>query len=415
MRVLVLGWEFPPAIVGGLGMACYGLCRGLTDEGAEVTVVLPGGSGAGEVGGIRLITTDVVAGESVGAPTVTAAPVGTGILARAYEPDTVEAERTDEVERSVEAARSAADVVDQVNSYAAGVERIARAEPFDIIHAHDWMTYPAGLQAHAVTGRPLVCHVHSTEFDRCGENGNGAIVDIERRALRAADQVVAVSAHTKGVVVHRYGVDPERIVVVYNAIDGDTVPPVPETVVKPWERVVVFLGRLAFQKGPDYFVEAAARVLERMEGVKFVLAGRGPMMPQLIFRVAQLRRGKDILFAGFLDREAVGRIFTMADVYVMTSVSEPFGIAALEAMARGVPAIIPREAGVGEVVANVLRVDFWDVASLADRMLAVLRHDPLRRTLGDLGQREVGGLSWRESARRCLAVYRGVLGREARR
>jgi len=193
------------------------------------------------------------------------------------------------------------------------------------------------------------------------------------------------------------------------------VPPAPPEVLKPWERVVVFLGRLAFQKGPDYFIEAAARVLDRMSGVKFVLAGRGPMLPQLIHRVAQLRRGKDILFAGFLDRSAVGHILRMADLFVMTSVSEPFGIAVLEAMAHGVPAIIPKEAGVGEVVANVLRVDFWDVRNLADRIAAVLRHEPLRRTMSDLGRREVGRLSWRDSARQCLAVYRRALGREAHR
>jgi len=394
MRVLMLGWEFPPAIEGGLGTACYGLTRGLAGEGAEVTFVLPHLSDPVKAEHVRLVAANP-GSRPAAAPADRPVP-------RAYETPAEYVGRAAAVDDDP-------DLLSEVDRYAVAVERLAREEPFDVIHAHDWMTWPAGLRAQKATGRPLVCHVHSTEFDRCGDAGHAAIADIERRALNAATEVITVSGRTRHVVVERYGVDPEHIVVIHNAIDADTVPPAPESVVKPWEQIVVFLGRLAFQKGPDYFIEAAARALSHMPEAKFVLAGRGGMLPQLVRRVAELRCGKSILFAGFLDQRQVGRILSMADLYVMTSVHEPFGIAPLEAMAHGVPVIIPRTAGVSEVVANALRVDFWDVDALANRIVSVLRHAPLRRTLGELGRREVAGMSWREPARRCLQVYQRSL------
>jgi glycogen(starch) synthase len=418
MRILMLGWEFPPAIVGGLGTACYGLTRGLAAEGAEVAFVLPHVAAGVAAAHVRLLAADApLAAIRTAAEQGRSAP--SADLPRAYEsPSSYTARLFGVSAASTPAGTSAGTCAapaigdgffEAVDRYAAGVERLARAEAFDLIHAHDWMTYPAGVRARAAADRPLVCHVHSTEFDRAGECGDRCIAEIERQGLEAADEIIAVSAYTRGVVAQRYGLDRRRIAVVHNAIDPETVPPAPWDAIKPWNRVVVFVGRLAFQKGPDYFVEAAARVLEVMPNVKFVLAGEGGMLPQLAHRIAALRRGKDILFAGFLDRSAVGRLLRMADLYVMTSVSEPFGIAALEAMAHGVPVIIPRTAGVSEAVANALRVDFWDVQKLADRMLAVLRHAPLQRTLSRLGREEVGRLSWRTSARQCLDVYRHAL------
>lgn len=425
MRVLMLGWEFPPTIVGGMGVACYGLTRGLVAEGAQVTFVLPWPAAPAPTANVRLLVTPP--------PTEAVANLPAAVVevqrASAYENPLQYEERTAPgradvpsrapvrapiparvaVPASARAPAFVGGFLEQVERYAIDVEHVARSEPFDVIHAHDWMAYPAALGACAVSGRPVVCHVHSTEFDRAGAFAWAPVVDIERETLGLADAIIAVSAYTKRVIVERYGVDPGRISVVHNAVDMDTIPPVPARSYKPWNKVVVFVGRLVAQKGPEYFVEAAARVLGRMNGVTFVLAGQGEMLPRLVRRVAELRRGKDILFTGFLDRAAVGRILSMADLFVMTSVSEPFGIAALEAMAHGVPAIIPRAAGVGEVVANVLRVDFWDVDRLADRIASVLRHPPLRRVLSVLGQREVARLTWREAARRCLAVYERVL------
>ncbi|MEX0653961.1 MAG: glycosyltransferase [Phycisphaeraceae bacterium] len=300
------------------------------------------------------------------------------------------------------------DLLASSHRYAHLCLQLAHQETFDVIHAHDWMTFPAGMAVAAATGKPLVVHVHSTEFDRAGEAIDYRIFDIERRGLHAAVRVVAVSHLTRSILVNRYDIEPDRIDVVYNGIDHPDVrwPDDPkQAAIQPADRIVLFLGRITMQKGPEYFVEAAKRVLEHEEKVKFIVAGSGDKVPDIIRLAAREGLGHKVLFTGFLDQADVDRVFGMADVYVMPSVSEPFGIAALEAIRHDVPIIISRTAGVSEVIQHALKVDFWNVDDIADKILAVLRHAPLAETLRRNAEIEVRKLTWLDAARKVRRIY----------
>ncbi len=277
----------------------------------------------------------------------------------------------------------AGDLFAEVQRYAALAAEIARGETFDVVHAHDWMTFPAGLAVAGIKGVPLVVHVHSTEFDRSGTAVDQRIYDIERRGMHGAMKVVAVSYLTKNLVTHHYGIDPGKVEVVYNAIES--VPAVgfdPEQYsIHSDEKIVLFLGRITMQKGPEYFLAAAKRVLDVMDNVKFVMAGSGDMIRKTVEMAASMGIGHKVLFTGFLRGADVEKVFKMADLYVMPSVSEPFGIAPLEAMSHDVPVIISKQSGVSEVLSHALKVDFWDVNEMANKIVAVLRHPPLASTL----------------------------------
>jgi glycosyltransferase involved in cell wall biosynthesis len=306
----------------------------------------------------------------------------------------------------------AGDLFSEVQRYAALATEIARNEEFDVVHAHDWMTYPAGLAVAAARNRPLVVHVHSTEFDRAGLHVDQRIYDIERRGMHAAFKVIAVSHLTKGLCTNHYGVEPEKIEVVHNAIEanGGGSPAMaafdPEKYkIHADEKIVLFLGRITMQKGPEYFLAAAKKVLEVMDNVKFVMAGSGDMIRRTIELAAQMGIGHKVLFTGFLRGADVERVFKMADLYVMPSVSEPFGIAPLEAMSNDVPVIISKQSGVSEVLQHALKVDFWDVGEMANKIVAVLRHPPLSASLRQHGSFEVKKLSWQDAARACVHVY----------
>jgi glycosyltransferase involved in cell wall biosynthesis len=257
-----------------------------------------------------------------------------------------------------------------------------------------------------------VVHVHSTEFDRSGERVNQAVYDIEREGMHAADAVVAVSGRTRQMCVERYGVAPQKVSVVYNAVDP---PPeagpdaAPEGRIKTGDKVVLFLGRITMQKGPEYFLAAAKKVLEKIPDVKFVMAGAGDMVHRMVELAAGLGIGHRVLFTGFLSGEEVDRAFQRADLYVMPSVSEPFGITPLEALGHDVPVIISKQSGVSEVLSHVLKVDFWDIHELANKMIAVLRHGALHRLLRENGSQEVRRFSWLTAARQCVAVYRRAM------
>jgi len=282
------------------------------------------------------------------------------------------------------------------------------------------MTFPAALAVHAATGRPLVVHVHSTEYDRAETTPDPRIVDVEHRALHAATRVVAVSHLTKSLLAHHYGVDPAKVDVVYNAVDlngiGDpngigamrptsAADAADRRRVRPEERIVLFLGRITMQKGPEYFVAAARRVLGVMPDVRFIMAGTGDQVRRTIELAASMGIGHRVLFTGFLRPEDVREVFERADCYVMPSVSEPFGIAPLEAIAADVPTIISRQSGVAEVLHNVLKVDFWDVEDMADKIVSVLRRPALSEALRHHGAFEVRKLTWSDAAATCLRVY----------
>jgi len=447
MRILMLGWEFPPFISGGLGTACYGLTRGLDRLGTKVLFVLPRSGDPACAQHVELLTPDSprAAGTRRGARggragefqhvqfrTIEAGlrpyvSPGVGAAARGV------AARTADAGAPVSTGPSAAavlrglrviegglepgpgeqyegDMFAEVQRYANLVCRIAEGEDFDLIHAHDWMTYLAGIALADLTDRPLVVHVHSTEFDRSGANVNQRVYDIERAGMHYATRIIAVSHLTRSLILRHYGVDPRKVDVVYNAIDDDG--PSEGTLLPPIERdekIVLFMGRITMQKGPEYFLAAAKRVLEVMDNVRFVMAGSGDMIRRMIELAAEMGIGHKVLFTGFLRGDDVRKVFRMADLYVMPSVSEPFGIAPLEALSNDVPVLISKQSGVSEVLTHALKVDFWDIDEMANKIIAVLRHPPLHATLRDHGSIEVRRLSWTDAARNCIAVYEKAL------
>ncbi|MGH9367022.1 MAG: glycosyltransferase family 4 protein [Thermoanaerobaculia bacterium] len=413
MRVLMFGWEFPPQISGGLGVACEGLVRGLLQTGTEVVLVLPRHPYRKPAGRLRIV-------ESLVYP---ALPPASRPLSPALKIRRVATLLTpypgSGLETAVFEGEEAApgqsepppnygpSLATDVLRYAERAGAIARRERFDIIHAHDWMTFLAGLEARRVSGKPLVVHVHATEYDRAGGEGNPLVRDIEQRGLAGADRVIAVSRYTAGLLTRQYGVPRRRIRVVHNAIDPKLVSW--EGGVAGGDPLVLFAGRVTWQKGPDYFVEAAARVAREIPNVRFAVAGSGDRLPAMRERVGALGLKRNILFTGFLPAAELDRLYARADVYVLPSVSEPFGLTALEALQHGTPVIVSRSAGVSEIVRNVLRVDFGDVEDLASKILSVLLFAPLRRSLSARGRREVLRLSWRASAEHVRRIYAELL------
>ncbi|MEM1167277.1 MAG: glycosyltransferase [Planctomycetota bacterium] len=466
MRVLMLGWEFPPFISGGLGTACYGLTRALDALGHDVLFVLPKAVDRSMSSHVRLMAPNGDEGDDMpdlvrlpsgqyvpegakqfameefervrflGIPSSVTSPYNdqTGnldiaeirsLLQRSREevqalrdagvwvPDELESllgGAGGDADTGAPGADYSGDVVAASQKYARLVVRLCRHAEFDVIHAHDWMTYPAGMALAAVTGKPLVTHIHSTEFDRSGEHVNQPVYDIERRGMHAAVRVIAVSMFTKGICAARYAVPKHKVAVIYNGIEKKNGTEHPEVFggsrIEAKDKVVLFLGRITMQKGPEYFVQAAKRVLEKQPNVKFLVAGSGDMARRMIEQAAEMGIGHKVLFTGFLHGADVQRIYRMADCYVMPSVSEPFGIAPLEAMANGTPAIISKQSGVSEVLQNVLKVDFWDIDEMANKILAVLRHPPLSQTLREHGTMEIRELTWRGAAEKCVEVYK---------
>jgi glycogen synthase len=392
MRVLMFGWEFPPYVSGGLGVACEGLVRGLRELGTRVLLVLPDHPRARRRGRR--------------APSLRVRRVRT-LLAPYVTEETYVQERVAAEERDPGASLYGPDLHSEVLRYASAAAKIALREAFDVIHAHDWLTFLAGIHAQRATGKPLVAHVHATEFDRAGAAPNRFVMAVERAGLAAADRVVAVSGYTAEILSNRYGVPADRLRVVHNAIDPGQ--PLARWTVEEGDPLVLFAGRITRQKGPEYFVEAAARVAAEMPSVKFAVAGEGDRLPDMVARVAAHGLENRFLFTGFLPSEDLDRLYARADVYVMPSVSEPFGLTALEALRQGTPVILSRSAGVSEVVRHALRVRFGDVDDLASKILAVLLYPPLKEALSSRGREEVQRLSWREAAWRCVGVYRELV------
>ena len=305
------------------------------------------------------------------------------------------------------------DLMQEVRRYACAAAAIARRTPCDVIHAHDWMTYPAGILASRITGKPLVVHVHALEYDRSGSNVNQDIVDMERAGMEAAGRVIAVSHYTRQVIMERYGIPRAKISVVHNAVarsDINRTYPLPPLCAH--EKRVLFMGRVTYQKGPDYFVEAARLVLDRLPHTRFIMAGSGDMLPNIVRRVGQLRMGSRFHFTGFLKNDEVDRMYALSDVYVMPSVSEPFGIAPLEAMAYDVPVLVSRQSGVVEVLRNAIKVDFWDVREMANKICALLTYPVLAAEEVRNCREELKNIRWENAANKIRGVYdRLVTGR----
>lgn len=469
MRIVMLGWEFPPFISGGLGTACYGLTKALDRQGHEVLFILPRAVDRSKSSHITILAPETVAAQASGAVRRSIDPLtglptaegGLGLTAAGFaqarfmgvpagfsspypgqrdpaalrgvlRPGTKRADGTmvteddPDIEEYLESplhfphtsgagpmfGRSGAgagyqgDLFAESERYARLVVSLTRGQTFDVIHAHDWLTFPAGVALARVTGKPLVVHVHSTEFDRSGEHINQRVYDVERRGMLAAVRVIAVSELTKSLCTRRYGIPEKKVDVVYNGIENEQWQPAPGSLIKSSrDKIVLFLGRITMQKGPEYFLAAAKKVLEKVPEVKFIIAGSGDMEARMIELAASMEIGHRVLFTGFLRGKDVERIYRMADCYVMPSVSEPFGIAPLEALRNDVPVIISKQSGVSEVLTHALKVDFWDIHEMANKIVAVLRHPPLGQTLREHGQVELKRLTWDGAAKAVAESY----------
>ena len=395
MRVLTFGWDFPPQTTGGLGMACQGLTRELAENGIEVIFVLPKTQRVHGRGRFIFADTDRM---------VTRHEIPSSIMPYAGAATMVDV--YDEAGRRKLYSHT---LLEEVHAYANRAAQIAQAETFDVIHAHDWTSYLAGLAAKHVTGKPLVLHVHATAFDQAaGDNVDPAVYQIERDAFAAADRVVAVSAFTKHLIVSKYGVPADKVEVVYNGVDTSTPPhyePTLRELRAQGKKIVLYHGRITIQKGVDYFVRAARKVVDHDPNVVFVISGTGDMVPQIMQEVGALGLSQHVIFAGALWYEDRDRMYQSVDLVVMPSVSEPFGLVPLEAVQHGTPSLISKQSGVSEVVQHALKVDFWDVDEMANQILAALRYPVMHQQLVAEGQLETKRLSWRRAAERVTNVY----------
>ena len=389
----MFGWEFPPHIAGGLGTACYGMTRGLARNGVDVTFIVPHAYG----------DEDQRFTHVVNASDVEALYGSTGSGAD----DILEKMSFIHIDSNMVPYISPEEYESYHEQYVKSGARDLEGQ-FDVIHAHDWLTYYAGIAAKRVSGKPLVVHMHATEYDRSGENVNTQVYAIERAGMHAADRVIAVSNLTRNIVINRYGVPADKVVTVHNAVRfaaGQC--KMPERGVD--DKIVTFLGRITYQKGPDYFVEAAAKVLKKVPNVRFVMAGSGDMMNHVIRRVARLGIADRFHFTGFLRGEDVHKMFQLSDVYVMPSVSEPFGISPLEAMRSNVPVIISKQSGVAEVLDYAVKVDYWDVDALADAIYGLIQYPALAGMFASKGLEEVTNLKWNDAAAKIKTVYEAVI------
>ena len=429
MRVLMFGWEFPPHIAGGLGTACYGIVKGLAHNGVQTMFVMPSVSGDEDRSAADIINASEIPVEVSSTMNVDDfldkvqfVHIGTNMvpyLDPAEFHSLVEEDRKRQVrDFSIHygqtykfSGKYGSNLMEEVARYAmvGGTIAMTHKGEFDVIHAHDWLTYMAGIAAKRLSGKPLVVHVHATSFDRSSDNNiDTRVYDIEKRGMEAADRVITVSDLTRNIVITKYGIDPSKVVTVHNAVDFSGRSEIQvERGVK--EKVVTFLGRITFQKGPEYFIEAAAKVLKKCKNVRFVMAGSGDMMNRSIRQVARLGISDRFHFTGFLRGAEVQKMFALSDVYVMPSVSEPFGISPLEAMRSGVPSVISRQSGAAEVLKYAFKVDFWDVDAMADEIYALLQYPALADFASKYGYDEVNTLKWNNAAAKIKSVYESVI------
>ena len=426
MKVLMFGWEFPPHITGGLGTACFGLTKGLTKHGTEVIFVVPKAYGDENQEAVKLVNASDISIDYEDETykeywnRITYMEIGSNLIpyvgpeefkniVEQNKLNSIEEKKSILSEKFTFSGKYGKDLMDEVSRYALISSAVAAKSNFDVIHAHDWLTYPAGIAAKSVSNKPLVVHMHATEFDRSGENINQSVYDIERKGMEEADKVITVSNLTRQIVIEKYGIDPSKIVTVYNAVEplNKKFSSINNKAVE--EKIVSFVGRITFQKGPEYFIEAAKKILDVDKNVRFVMAGSGDMLNRMISRVAQLRIAKNFHFAGFLKGDDVDKMFSMSDVFVMPSVSEPFGIVPLEAMRSNVPVVISKQSGVSEILIHALKVDFWDIDALADSIYGLLHYNALSKVFKKFGKDEVDNLKWENAAIKVNDVYKSAI------
>ena len=428
MRVLMFGWEYPPSISGGLGTACHGISTGLVARGTDLVFILPHLDGKEPDEGVSLRSASGTPVSQAVKEAVNAAhrhseenlhmrPVPSRLKPYAgqgfHDVLPMPGLHGGPVEVSLLHGGYHDDLMEEIYRYAEAASAIAIEEhtkrPAALIHAHDWMTFPAAMAAREITGLPFVAHLHATEFDRCGEHGYDKIYAIEKKGLQAADHIIAVSERTRQMAITRYGIAPDKISVVYNGVSpldhtpSSTAPPLMRG-----EKRVLFMGRVTWQKGPGFFVNAARLVLDEMPDVRFIMAGSGDRLYAMIERAASLRIGSRFHFTGFLRGEDVQHLYAISSLYVMPSVSEPFGITPLEALQCGIPVLLSRQSGCSEVLPDARSMDYWDIRGMADHILELLRNpDEAAKSL-HLCQEALKGLTWDRAAEGILNVYEHV-------
>lgn len=409
MKVLMFGWELPPFFAGGVGTVCDELTKELSKRGdVSVTYVMPFGPSEIKNKKFRVIIAENIKDRDMRLLTIPSL-MGAYMTEEDYmEKFMSELEGKTSIGKNNTKRLYGANLVKEVYNFAQKAKVIASNEDFDVIHAHDWTTFPAAEEASKLTGKPFIVHVHITEFDKTGgQDINQNIYEIEKQGMLSAKKVIAVSNHVKKMLVKHYGIDPKKIEVVYNAkteLEGDPNKDYPK--IKGDSKVVLFAGRVTMQKGPEYFVEMAEKVSKIHNNVIFVMIGTGDQLKGMIRKVAEKGLSDKFLFHGFYTRDEANKFFKLADLFVMPSVSEPFGVVPLEAMSRGTPVIISKQSGCSEILKNTLKVNFWDIDKMSNQVTALLNYTALNKTMSSEGQKEVDKLTWEEPARRCIDIYK---------
>jgi glycosyltransferase involved in cell wall biosynthesis len=428
MKVLMFGWEFPPHISGGLGTACFGMTKGLSQlNDIEVTFVVPKAWGDEDQSNVTLLGADqipVIQKQIQFADArskVEYYELQSGLIPYlgTTEFDELKSKISSGDKQLIELTPEGKivfgggygqNLFQEIDNYAVVAEKLAAEIDFDVIHVHDWMCFRAGMAAKRISGKPLVVHVHSTEFDRSGRSVNPAICAIEKEGLEAADKIIAVSNLTRSIVIGKYNVNPKKVITVYNAVEPFSLRSSKTTREFGADKVVTFLGRITMQKGPEYFVEAANLVLQKMKNVRFVMAGKGDLLSEMKQKVSTLNISSHFHFPGFVAESEIAELFRASDVFVMPSTSEPFGIVTLEAMQAGVPVVISKQSGVSEVVKNAVKVDYWDTQTMADAIYAILINQEYGIRLGEKGKREADKLIWKNAAAKVSKLYFALIG-----
>lgn len=401
MKILMFGWEFPPFHSGGLGTACYGLTKGLSNNKVKVTFVVPRATDKSKAEFVNLLSAGDLSKVKV---KEIKSPIVAYMTSDEYHKEILAHGKS-----SKKSNIYGKNLFEEVQRYAAKAKLIARNEEYDIIHAHDWMTYKAGIAAKKASKKPLVIHVHATEFDRSGDNPNPYVYELEKKGMQEADSIIAVSNFTKNIIVKKYGINPDKVHVVHNAVEFNDNKFNEKSKMKDTDKIVLFLGRITMQKGPDYFIYAAKKALEIDPNIKFIIAGSGDMENFIIEKAAEFGIADRVLFTGFLSGADIDRAYQMADLYVMPSVSEPFGITPLEAMRNNTPVMISKQSGVSEVINNCIKVDFWDIDQIVNKMIGVLKYKELHECLSKNGAEEVKKFNWDVPAEKCIEVYEKTL------
>jgi glycosyltransferase involved in cell wall biosynthesis len=402
MKVIMLGWEFPPFSKGGLGTACFGMTRALVKQDILIDFVIPKAPENAKADYVNLlplfnkIKTTV---NFINVPTLIHPYINFEEYNKKYQ--ILTKKKSDEKEIEVYGKN----LSEEVLLYAERVKEI-EDNGYDLIHSHDWLTYLAGIALKKKLNKPLIIHTHATEFDRAGDFPNPFVYDIERRGFLESDRILAVSELTKRTIVEKYHIPSEKVFVVHNGIDFDNMKK--RFSIEKKDRIVLFLGRITYQKGVEYFIWAAKKVLEYEKNVKFVVAGDGDMLPAMVDMVDELGLNDNFVFTGFLKGEAIDKAYQSADMYIMPSRSEPFGLTPLESIRNGTPVIISKQSGVSEVLENAIKVDFWDVEELANKVIGLLRYEQLHNTLKKHGLIELPKMSWDTPAKKIIKHYEDI-------